>query len=185
MGRVCSLRRKVPLQCDVALLGRQLVWQCAHARRAYLESDRGQRQGDERGHGNRQADSGMAKDSIDDRSPESALRICTFPGAPADNRQPARVDTIAQYAEQRRQQGKRHRERRDADEDRSRRQTAEDRGRHQEQAEHRDYERRPAEQDRAAGRGTGRHDRVVREPSATTLLAVTGDDEKGVIDPKR
>ena len=107
------------------------------------------------------------------------------PGAPADNRQPARVDTIAQYAEQRRQQGKRHRERRDSDEDRSvarlRKIVDGTKNRPNMAITNAD----PLEQDRAAGRGTGRHDRVVREPSAITLLSVSGDDEKGVIDAKR
>ncbi len=87
--------------------------------------------------------------------------------------------------EQRRQERQRRDHRHDADEDGAEREAAHDVVRHDHHPAHRDDERRPADQNRAACRRAGARDRVGLLTAGPALLSVPRHDEQRVVDAER
>ena len=102
----------------------------------------------------------------------------------ADDRQPQRVDPVAEQGQQGGQQGEGGGHGDHADDDRAEGQAAQDRVRDQEQAEQGHDERAAGEQDGLAAGAAGGDDRVDLVATGLPLLAVAGEHEEAVVDAR-
>ena len=110
------------------------------------------REGEQHGDRQSQAEPRPPQHAPHDRAPEAPFGVGCLERAPADERDPQRVDAVAEQPQQRRQQGQRGDHRDDADEDRADGEAAHDRAGHDQHPEHRDHEGRAAEDDGAVRR---------------------------------
>ena len=185
LDRVGRRLREVPFEGDEALLRREAVGKRRDAARSdvHAEDRRGEQQ-QERDR-QRQAQPRSAQDAPDDAAPEAALRVGGREQPLSDERDPESIDAVPEQSEQRRQQRRRSNNRDDPDRDRADGQAPHDRARHEQHPEHGDDERGAAEDHGPARREPRDGDRVVLLAPLRALLAVSGDDEQGVVDPER
>ena len=149
----------------------------------HAEHGRGEEQ-EERGREG-EAQARAPQDAPDDRAPEPSLGILGLERLLAEERDAQRVHAVPEQPEQRGKQRRRRGDRDDPDEDRPDGEAAHDRVRHEQHPEHRDDERRAAEDDGAVRGAAGRGDRVGLLESLRPFLAVARDDEERVVDPER
>jgi hypothetical protein len=120
---------------------------------------------------------------VDDRAPEAALAASLLGRSPEEG-DAERVHAVAEQSEDGGKQRQRRDHGDDPDQDRAGRQGAEDRARNEQQPEHREHERDPAEQHRAARCRTRGRDRIQLLPPLKPLFAIAGEGEERVVDPE-
>ena len=163
-----------------AVLRRIAVGDRADAGRARAQVECGQREQDQHCGRDERGWRAAAADPGDHAAPEPSLAR-----AAADERQPQRVDAVAEQREDRRQERQRRGDRGQADEDGSGGEATEDRVRHEQHSRPARSRTRSAEEDGAAGRSAGRGDRLDLLEAARPLLAEAADDEERVVDAER
>ena len=173
--------REAPLECQGAGLGEGVVGQRADARSPGVEAEDREGCREQHEHASGQERSRTAYDGTDGLGPEGALGGVVA----ADDRQPQRVDPVAQQGQQGGQQGDGRGHGDDADDDRAERQAAQDGVRDQEQAEQGHHEGAPGEQDGLAAGAAGGDDRVDLVAAGLPLLPVAGEYEEAVVDAQR
>ena len=175
LGRLGGLAGERGVQGDVPLLGGEPIRKRADAGLARAQSKHGHGHDQEDRRGEHETDHRPPEYPAHRARPERAL----FPlgGAPED-RQAQGVDAIPEQAQQGRQQrqGGGHRDQRGGD--RAGGEAAHDRARDQQQPDHGQRERDPAEQHRAAGRGADRADRLPPLAPVMALLAKAREHEQ-------
>ena len=181
LDRVDRADAELALEGEEAVLRRIAVGDRPDARRAGAQVERREGEREENADGNDQADDRRALDAGHDRAPEAALRG----GAAAEERQPKRVDAVAEDRQHRGQERRRRRDRGDPDEHGSGGEAAHDRVGNEQHPREGDHEGRAAEEHRSARRPSRRLDRRLLGATRAALLAEARDDEERVVDPER
>ena len=173
--------REAPLERQGAGLGEGVVGQRVDPGGAGVEAQHREGRGEQDQHAGGQEGRRAADHGTHGPGPERALGGVVA----ADDRQPQRVDPVAQQGQQGGQQGEGGGHGDHADDDRAEGQAAQDRVRDQEQAEQGHDEGAAGEQDGLAAGAAGGDDRVDLVAAGLPLLPVAGEHEEAVVDAER